>query len=99
MIMTTDYRTASLLAFTTKRLDIQKIGLRGDQYDVWFQPAEHKGQSALILVDDFLPETELITTVFAKVTPVRDIEITSFGELIHKYRLVWAEDYSGEGPY
>ncbi len=99
MIMTTDYRTASMLAFAAKRLDIEKIGLRSDQYDLWFHPAAHKGQNALVLVDDFLPETELVTKVFRKVTHVRDIEITKFGNLVHTYRLVWAEDYSGAGPH
>lgn len=99
LVVTTDYRTASLLAFTAKRLDIHKIGLRGDQYDLWFDPAKHKGKSALILVDDYVAETELVTKVFGKVTPVREIEITELGQTVKTYRLVWAEDYSGAGPH
>ncbi|QKV17140.1 ArnT family glycosyltransferase [Oricola thermophila] len=99
MVMTTDYRTASLLSFAAKRLDIEKIGRRRDQFDFWFDPSAHKGQNALVLVDDYLPEQELVTEVFEKVTPIREFTIRRHGLDIHTYRLVWAENYSGSGPH
>ena len=99
MVMTTDYRTASLLSFTAKRLDVEKIGRRNDQFDFWFDPAAHKGEDALVLVDDFLPESDLLDQVFEKVTPVRDFTISRYGFAMHSYRLVLAETYSGTGPH
>jgi hypothetical protein len=99
MVMTTDYRTASLLSFAGKRLDVVKIGLRNDQFDFWFDPAEHRGEDALVLVDDYLPEQELVTQVFERVTPIREFTIERFGLPIHTYRLVLAENYSGAGPH
>ena len=99
MVMTTDYRTASLLSFAGKRLDVVKIGLRDDQFDIWFDPAAHKGKDALVLVDDFLPEQELVTHVFERVTPIREFTVERFGVPVHTYRLVLAENYSGQGPH
>ncbi|WP_223475776.1 ArnT family glycosyltransferase [Oricola indica] len=99
MVMTTDYRTASLLSFAGKRTDVLKIGLRNDQFDFWWNPADYKGRDALVLVDDYLPEDELVTAVFERVTTVREFTIERFGLPIHSYRLVLAENYSGEGPH
>ncbi|MCI5074317.1 glycosyltransferase family 39 protein [Oricola sp.] len=98
-VVTTDYRTASMLSFEAGRTDIVKMGLRNDQFDFWFDPAAYKGKDALVLVDDYLPEQELVTQVFGKVTPVREFTIRRYGLPIHSYRLVWAEDYSGAGPH
>jgi hypothetical protein len=99
MIVATDYRIASLLSFASGRTDIAKIGRRDDQFDFWFDPTGHKGQNALVIVDDYLPETDIVTQVFETVTPVREFTVRRFGLPMHSYRLVWAENYSGEGPH
>lgn len=99
MVLTTDYRTASLLSFETGRSDIAEIAPRRDQFDFWFEPAAHKGETALVLVDDALPEDDLVAQVFKRVTPVRSFTIRRFGMAIHTYRLVLAEDYSGSGAH
>ncbi|MEM5501573.1 glycosyltransferase family 39 protein [Ahrensia kielensis] len=99
MLLTTDYRTASLLALTTQRTDISSMGLREDMFDFWFKPEEHKGQNALVLVYDRFPETELITTNFEKVSTVREFTIRRYGHDLQNYKLVYAENYSGEGQH
>ncbi|MEO1702433.1 MAG: glycosyltransferase family 39 protein [Pseudomonadota bacterium] len=98
-LMTSDYRTAGILGFVLDRNDIAKIGPRNDQYDFWFDPAETKGQSALILVDDALPETALITQVFGSVETVHAFTIRRYGYNIHSWRVVLAKDHCGCGPH
>ena len=99
MLMTSDYRTAGMLGFTIDRDDISKIGPRNDQYDFWFDPAEAKGKSALILVDDALPETDLIDQVFGSARTVHEFTIRRHGYAIHTWRVVLAEDHCGCGPH
>ncbi len=98
-VMTTDYRTASLLSFSSKRTDIQKMGLRGDQFDFWFDQSGFAGKNALVLADDFLPVERLVSGVFENVTFIRDIKVEKFGFEIHSYKLYLAENYAGEGAF
>ena len=98
MVVTTDYRTASLLALTTKRTDIVHLGLREDMWDFWFDPTMHKGQNAVVLAYDRFPETELIDTVFEKTEVIREFTVERHGFAIQHYWLVYAQNYSGEGP-
>ena len=98
MVVTTDYRTAALMALTTKRTDIVHLGTREDMWDFWFDPALHKGEDAIVLAYDRFPETELITDVFETTEVIREFTIERFGVPIQHYRLLHAENYSGEGP-
>ncbi|WP_018690027.1 ArnT family glycosyltransferase [Ahrensia kielensis] len=98
-VMTTDYRTASMLAVTRGTDDVVKMGLRNDQFDFWFDPSVHKGQTALVLTDDFLPVNEMVDKVFEDVTFLRDITVRAYGYDIHTYHLYVAKNYMGEGPY
>ena len=49
LVVTTDYRTASLLAFEMRRLDIQTIGFRKSQFDLWSGLRDCVGKDAIIL--------------------------------------------------
>ena len=99
MVLTTDYRTASLVALTMERTDIMAIGKRNDMFDFWFEPEGAKGKDALLLAYDRFPVTETATKVFESVTPVRDIEIVRHGTVIQRYRLYLARNHSGTGPH
>jgi|GEM_PF-528853 len=98
MVLTTDYRTASLLALTTKRTDIASLGKREDMWDFWWDPSLHKGEDAVVLAYDRFPETELIDKVFERTEAIREFTIVRHGYEIQRYWLVHAENYSGEGP-
>lgn len=98
VVMTTDYRTASLLAFARGRDDVAKMGLRNDQFDFWIADRIAPGDDALVLVDAHIDETELVTEVFDRVEALDAFSVTSHGHVVHHYRLVLARDYSGEGP-
>ena len=99
VVMTTDYRTASLLSFAAERTDILKIGLRNDQFDFWFDPEALKGKDALVLVDKYFPESELLTKVFEEVTPIREFTTEYYGIPMYRYRLVYAKNYLAKGRY
>jgi hypothetical protein len=98
MVLTTDYRTASLLALTTKRTDIASLGKREDMWDFWWDPSLHKGEDAVVLAYDRFPETELIDKVFERTEVIREFTIVRHGYEIQRYWLVHAQNYSGEGP-
>ncbi len=99
MVLTTDYRTASLVALTMERTDIMAIGERKDMFDFWFKPEDAKGKDAILLTYNRFPETETATKVFESVTPIRDIEIMRHGTVIQRYRLFYAKNHSGSGPH
>ncbi|MEL6200877.1 MAG: glycosyltransferase family 39 protein [Pseudomonadota bacterium] len=99
LALTTDYRTASLLSLTMQRTDVMAMGYRVDMFDFWFEPAQHQGADALVLVYDRFPETELITKNFETVTTIREFTITRYGADLESYKLVYAQNYSGEGDH
>ncbi|MEM9999459.1 MAG: glycosyltransferase family 39 protein [Pseudomonadota bacterium] len=97
LLITTDYRTASLLALTMQRSDIRAMSRRVDMFDFWFEPSEHKGKDALVLVYDRFPETDLVTENFEKVRVIREFSVERLGIEIQAYKFVYAENYSGTG--
>ena len=92
LVITTDYRTASLLSFSLKRLDIGKIGKQSDQFDFWFDPALHKGANAIVLADDLFSEKDKIDGMFGRVTVLYEFTSRKFGLAMHKYKVIYAEN-------
>ncbi|MEN0001200.1 MAG: hypothetical protein AAF940_09965, partial [Pseudomonadota bacterium] len=99
VLMTSDYRTAGMLGFTLDRPDLLKAGPRNDQFDFWFDAAAMKGKSALVLVDEALPETDLIVDRFETVETVHRFTINRYGHDIHSWRIVYAQNHCGCGTH
>ncbi|MEO1182980.1 MAG: hypothetical protein AAFX51_19570, partial [Cyanobacteria bacterium J06636_28] len=55
LLLTTDYRSASALAYALKDDSVLAISNRIDQFDVWASRRTLVGQSALVLADDWHP--------------------------------------------
>ncbi|MEA5466270.1 ArnT family glycosyltransferase [Leptothoe sp. PORK10 BA2] len=55
LLLTTDYRSASALAYALQDSTVLAISHRIDQFDVWAGSRQLLGQSALVLADDWHP--------------------------------------------
>lgn len=57
LLLTTDYRSASALAYGLNDASVLAISERTDQFDIWARERPISGQSALVLADDWHPFT------------------------------------------
>ena len=91
LLLTTDYRSASALAYALKDDGVLAISNRIDQFDVWASQRPLVGQSALVLADDWHP---FIQPGPLQLTPgwqmIATIPVQRFGVKIKDYYL-----YSG----
>ena len=58
LLLTTDYRSASALAYALNNDSVLAVSERIDQFDVWASSRPLTGKSALVLADDWYPFTE-----------------------------------------
>lgn len=86
-ILTTDYRTGAILAFWLDRPDVAVIATRISQFTLWFDPAQHAGQDALILSSDAFPMTEVMSKQFDRIEDLGAIQITRWGHFVTQYHL------------
>ncbi len=93
LLITTDYRSASALAYQLQRPDVLAISERRDQFDVWIQNRRLISQDALILSDDWHPLSPSLTHHFEQVSPAISIPIQRFGIEIKTYFLTPAFRY------
>lgn len=87
LLLTTDYRSASALAYELNDPQVMAISDRIDQFDFWFQPAQHTGKNALILSDDWHPIQPELLARFERTNAPETIAIRRFGIWIKHYYL------------
>lgn len=92
----TRYTLAAQLSFARGRDDVTTLSSRIDQYDYWFDPAAHAGQTALILGDTSYGVDAETAASFARVTEIGRFDVERFGRVVNTYVLYRAEGY-GEG--
>ncbi len=88
-LFTTDYRSASAIAYQLNQPQVLAISQRIDQFDFW-APADNKrlqGQLALLLSDDWHPLTEVTLAQFQPQNEPITIPVTRFGRWIKNYYL------------
>jgi 4-amino-4-deoxy-L-arabinose transferase-like glycosyltransferase len=85
--ITTDYRSASALAYALDRADILALSDRVDQFDFWSRPAELAGRDAVILADDWHPATPALLRQFEHTSPPITLTIRHWGIWIKQYYL------------
>jgi 4-amino-4-deoxy-L-arabinose transferase-like glycosyltransferase len=90
----TRYTTAAQLAFALRDPDVTDISNRHTEFNFWFDPVAHTGQSALVLAMPALP-IDFAKTQFRSVALLRNISITRFGTELGTYQLYKADFYCG----
>ena len=85
VLVATDYRKASALAFTTGRKDVVCISARRDEFDYWQEGKQYGNRTALILYDDWHPINDELKGLYASIETVETVEIRHWGQFIKRY--------------
>ena len=91
-VAASDYALASPLAFAMHDLSVTSLSPRTEEFDYWFDPAAHRGQTALIVADRWRP-LDNVQAHFADVTELTQVHVYRFGKAIGHYRIYIARDY------
>ncbi|XGV99263.1 MAG: ArnT family glycosyltransferase [Leptolyngbya sp. BL-A-14] len=95
-LVTTDYRSASALAYQLNDKNVMAISDRIDQFDFWYtSDAAFKGRNALILSDDWHPIQPKLLAQFDRTSERTTIAISRFGIWIKNYYLVKGYGFRG----
>ncbi len=90
---TTFYTTASQLGFAIGDPNPVALSTRPDQFDIWFRPEMHRGQTAIIVADSTWP-IDYAASMFERVTPLQTVEISSFGRVIYAPTIYLMENFT-----
>ncbi|NEP63451.1 MAG: 4-amino-4-deoxy-L-arabinose transferase [Symploca sp. SIO2G7] len=85
LLVTTDYRSASALAYQLKNRNVIAIADRIDQFDFWYKEENFPSKDALILADDWHPIPSELLSRFQQTSAPITVPVTRFG--------VWIKDY------
>ena len=93
---TTFYTTAAQLGFALRDPNTVAISTRPDQFDIWFKPELHRGETAIIVADSTWP-IDYAAGMFERVTPLETLEISSFGRAIYAPTIYLMENFTPPG--
>ena len=88
LLLTTDYRSASALAYTLNNPDVLAISGRLDQFDFWYDAPALDGRDAVLLGETWHPICPTHLALFDRVTPPETLEIRQFGHVLQTYEIV-----------
>ncbi|MGV0026041.1 ArnT family glycosyltransferase [Phormidesmis priestleyi] len=86
LLITTDYRSASALAYQLNTTNVLAISDRVDQFDFWSAP-DHSltGKNAVIVSDNWFPVVPKLLAQFDRVSEPETVSIKRFGVWIKNY--------------
>lgn len=95
-LATSDYRSASALAYQLQNPAVMAISDRLDQFDIWY-PSDRLfiGRNAILLWDDWHPLKPEILQQFEATSKPNTVTVTRFGVLIKKYYLARGYNFQG----
>lgn len=86
LLMTTDYRSASALAYQLNEKNVIAISDRIDQFDFWYRDLQaFKGSNAVVLSDDWFSAPPELLAQFDRVSEPVTIPISRLGVHIKNY--------------
>ncbi|NES17637.1 MAG: 4-amino-4-deoxy-L-arabinose transferase [Symploca sp. SIO3E6] len=88
LLVTTDYRSASALAYQLQNRHVMAIADRIDQFDFWYNEDHFLSKDILILADDWHPITPELLSRFEQTSAPITVPVTRFGVWIKDYYLV-----------
>jgi hypothetical protein len=96
LLITTDYRSASALAYQLDDKQVMAISDRIDQFDFWYTNAEaFKGRNAVILSDDWHPVQPELLSKFRQTSASITIPVKRFGMWIKTYYVLKGFQFKG----
>ncbi|MBE9110398.1 glycosyltransferase family 39 protein [Nodosilinea sp. LEGE 07298] len=88
LLLTTDYRSASALAYTLDNPNVLAISGRLDQFDFWYDAAALGDRDAVLLGETWHPICPTHLAMFERVDPPKTLEVRRFGHLLQTYQIV-----------
>ncbi|TVQ10145.1 MAG: 4-amino-4-deoxy-L-arabinose transferase [Leptolyngbya sp. DLM2.Bin27] len=88
LLLTTDYRSASALAYTLNNPNVLAISGRLDQFDFWYDAPALEGRDAVLLGNTWHPICPTHRAMFDRVDPATTVEVRRFGRLLQTYEIV-----------
>ncbi|WP_017299321.1 ArnT family glycosyltransferase [Nodosilinea nodulosa] len=97
LLLTTDYRSASALAYTLDNPDVLALSGRLDQFDFWYNAPALEGRDAVLLGETWHPICPTHLAMFDRVDPPETITVRRFGRVLQTYQIVRGYGFSA-GP-
>jgi len=94
-LATTDYRSASALAYELNDPTVIAISDRIDQFDLWYNPDLIKGKNAVILADDWHPADPKLLAQFERTSEPIAIPVSRFGRSLKTYYVIKGYGFHG----
>jgi hypothetical protein len=88
LLLTTDYRSASALAYSLNNPNVLAISGRLDQFDFWYDAPALDGRDAVLLGETWHPICPLHLAMFDRVEPGETVEVRRFGRVLQTYEIV-----------
>ena len=96
-VATSDYTTTALLGYAMADRDVTSLSPKTDQFDFWFDPAAHVGESAILLGDDWRPLGGAVASQFEEVTLLEEIAVSRFGKPLDTHRIYLGKGFRPNG--
>jgi len=88
LLLTTDYRSASALAYALDNPEVMAISGRIDQFDFWYDNDGMEGRDALLLGEAWHPICPAHLAMFERTAPPVTVTVRRFGVDLQHYQLV-----------
>jgi hypothetical protein len=88
LLLTTDYRSASALAYTLDNPQVLAISGRLDQFDFWYDAPVLEGRDAVLLGETWHPICPTHLAMFDRVDPPETVEVRRLGRVLQTYQIV-----------
>jgi hypothetical protein len=94
-VVATRYTTAAQLGFAMGDPEVIAISDRPDQYDIWFKPARHEGQDAIVVSDPVLGLDD-VRPYFDSLTLLESVPYSTFGQTVYEPTIYLGKRYHAE---
>ncbi|MBD2177886.1 glycosyltransferase family 39 protein [Pseudanabaena sp. FACHB-1998] len=95
LIITSDYRSAAMLAYAMPDPNVTALSKRISQFTLWNlqNVAQQKGKTAILISDQWYPLTTEAIAKFEQVNPLNQVPISRFGVYLKTYEIAIAKNY------
>jgi 4-amino-4-deoxy-L-arabinose transferase-like glycosyltransferase len=88
----------AIVAFALDDPDVRVLTPRPNQMLYWWNRDEHKGEDALVLIDD-TRDVASIASQFETMTEVEVVPVVRFGATLNHWKIYYAENYTPNGEW
>lgn len=98
LLLTTDYRSASALAYALNDPQVLAISGRIDQFDFWYDSATLEGRDAILLGESWHPICPAHLAMFEHTDPPQTLAVQRWGRMLQTYEIVTGYGFQAGPP-